>query len=83
MQNGFVKNFNSRLQNDCLNEPMFSSLRQVRKPSNILQSPPTAFDPWRAEPGRGQKVKSIMGVYLMTLANTAYNDQFFSKGLYA
>jgi putative transposase len=31
MQNGFVESFNGRLRDECLNETLFSSLRQARR----------------------------------------------------
>jgi putative transposase len=33
MQNGFVESFNGRLQDECLNEHLFPTLRHARHPS--------------------------------------------------
>jgi putative transposase len=31
MQNGFVESFNGRLRDECLNEHLFTSLKEARK----------------------------------------------------
>jgi len=87
MQNGFVESFNGRLRDECLNETLFSSLRQAR----------VILDAWRHDynhvrphsalggqsPVEAKKTKASWGHAPMMLANSAHNDQFFNKGLYA
>ncbi len=87
MQNGFVESFNGRLRDECLNETLFSSLRQAR---GVLAAwrhdynhvrPHSALD--GQSPVEARKTKASWGHAPMRLANGAQNDQFFSNGLYA
>ena len=55
MQNGFVESFNGRLRDECLNEHLFTNLkeaRQIIEEWRIIQHQPTALEPQRAHTNR-------------------------------
>jgi putative transposase len=52
MQNGFVESFNGRLRDECLNEHLFTNLKEARqiveKWRIDYNTKPTALEPQRA-----------------------------------
>ena len=49
MQNGFVESFNGRLRDECLNEHLFTNIKEAREIieewRTRLQHQPTALEP--------------------------------------
>ena len=65
MQNGFVESFNGRLRDECLNEHLFSNLRQARE---IIET-------WRTDYNHERPHTSLDGMTPIEYATRSLTDQ--------
>ena len=86
MQNAFVESFNDRLRDECLNETLFSSLRQARQVLMDWRYDYNYIRPHSALQGRSpmeaKNEKASLGHAPMMLAKRSQSEQNFNWRLY-